>query len=107
MNRVLLPPLSVNLLLLALAVYCLSSQESLAVEKQDSSVQFAAALVLVASIIGYPILLIINLLDSVFDRHGFRSWLWTACLISGFATFTLLRAGLKNGRDRLSERSGA
>lgn len=85
-----LPPLVVAFVLLLFAGFCFIAEQSEPLATRDDSVRFASVLVLVASVAGYPIFLMINLLDSVFDRHGFRSWLWTACLISGFATLTVL-----------------
>jgi len=90
MKRMLLPPLVISFILLTLAAFCFIAEQREPLATRDDSVRFASVLVLGASIAGYPILLIINLLDSVFDRHGFRSWLWTAGLVSGFATITVL-----------------
>jgi hypothetical protein len=85
-----LPPLVVALVLLLFAGFCFIAEQREPPATRDDSVRFASVLVLVASVAGYPILLMINLLDSVFDRRGPRSWLWTACLISGFAMLTVL-----------------
>ena len=85
-----LPPLVVALVLLLFAGFCFIAEQSEPLATRDDSVRFASVLVLVASVAGYPVFLMINLLDSAFDRRGSRSWLWTVCLISGFATLTVL-----------------
>lgn len=90
MKKIMLPPLVIALVLLLFAGFCFIAEQSEPLTTRDDSVRFASVILLVASVVGYPVFLMINLLDSVFDRHGFRSWLWTACLISGFATLTVL-----------------
>lgn len=90
MKKIFLPPLVICLVLLLFAGFCFIAEQREPPATRDDSVRFASVLVLVASVAGYPILLVINLLDSVFDRRGSGSWLWTACLIAGFATLTVL-----------------
>ena len=84
MKRYLVPPLTLSALLLFLAVCFIVSCQVLPVERVPYFGLYAW-IFLVASVAGYPAFVLINFVDSAFDRFGSRAWVWTGLLVASMA----------------------
>jgi hypothetical protein len=92
MKRYFVPPLTVSALLLLFAVCCIVACQVLPFGRGSYFGLFAWIL-LMASVIGFPAFVLINLLDSAFDRFGSRAWVWTGLLIATIAGIGIVRIG--------------
>ena len=90
MKRYLVPPLGLSALLLLLAVCCIVSFQLLPIDRGADFGLFAWIL-LVASVAGYPAFVLINFVDSAFDRFGSWGWVLTGLLIATMAGIGIVR----------------